>query len=212
MKLLLSLGLLGFSLSFCNPGNKSKTTSGSPNSNSNSSSNSPAKSAASNIDAEKPLLSDVQQKIVDDGAEVKWDEQEIAWRLPSGWKKTGVKTETPQFKSPDGAFLIPAVSVMPNNFPSDMSMKGTYESAMMKLHSDTYELARYLEIDGIKGVEWRETMPGVKSAPRRHQWTGFRQYRGQNQQINIILSTKGSDFDRHRNEFLAIMYSMKIGK
>lgn len=214
MKLLLSVGLLGFALSFCNLGDKLKSLSGSSNSNSssNSATNSPAKTTGPPIEAEKPILSDVQRRIVDSSTEVKWDDRGISWRLPSGWKKTEMTKDSAQFGSSDGAFLIPMISILPGDFPSDISLKGTYDSAMLSLHSDKYELVRYLEIDGIKGVESRETMPGDKSGPRRHQWIGFRKYQGQTQQLNIMLSTRGSNFDKHRDDFLAIMYSMKIEK
>lgn len=213
MKLFLSLGLLGFALSFCNLGDKLKSLSGSnSNSNSNSQANNPAKTPEPPVVADKPIFSEVQQKIVDSSTEVKWDDRGISWRLPAGWKKTEMTRGSVQFSSPDGAFLIPMISILPGDFPSDMSLKGTHDSAMLSLHSDKFELVRYLEIDGIKGVESRETMPGDKSGPRRHQWIGFRKYQGQTQQLNIMLSTKGSNFDKHRDEFLAIMYSMKIEK
>lgn len=67
-------------------------------------------------------------------------------------------------------------------------------------------------IDDVKGVEWTETIPEDKSGPRRHQWIAFRNYLGQNQQLNMMLSTKGSNFEKHRDDFPAVMYSMKIAK
>ncbi len=161
---------------------------------------------------EKPKLSDQQQFILDNADEVKWDEQGIAWKLPKGWSKMDVKKESFMYGSPKTGFLIGTISVMPDNFPSDISLKGTYDSALQQLKNGKYENARYLEIDGVKGVEWVETMPEDKSSPRRHQWIAFRNYQGKNQQINIILSTKGNEFDKQRDTFAAILYSMKIGK
>ncbi|CAN5746313.1 hypothetical protein BH24ACI3_BH24ACI3_17030 [soil metagenome] len=55
-------------------------------------------------------------------------------------------------------------------------------------------------------------MPEDEDGPRRHQWIGFRNYQGQNQQLNILVSTKGSSFDEQRDTFAAIMCSMKIPK
>ncbi len=101
---------------------------------------------------------------------------------------------------------------MPDDFPSDISLKATYDSALQQMKNGKYETVRYVEIDGIKGVEWFETMPEDKSGPRRHQWIAFRKYLGQNQQLNMMLSTKGTSFEKHRDDFPAIMYSMKIGK
>lgn len=212
MKLFLSFGLIGFALAFCNLGDKLKSLSGSSNSESNSSSNSPSKTSTTSGDAEKPKLTAAQQKISDDAAEVKWDDQGISWRLPAGWKKTDMKKESALFSSSDAAFLIPTISIMPDDFPSDISLKATYDSALQQLKNGKYESVRYVEIDGIKGVEWFETMPEDKDGPRRHQWIAFRNYLGQNQQLNMMLSTKGTNFEKHRDDFPAIMYSMKIGK
>ena len=55
-------------------------------------------------------------------------------------------------------------------------------------------------------------MPEDKEGARRHQWIAFRNYQGQNQLLNIMVSTKGSNFDKQRDTFAAIMYSMKIPK
>ena len=61
-------------------------------------------------------------------------------------------------------------------------------------------------------VALAEAMPEDKEGARRHQWIAFRNYQGQNQQLNIMVSTKGSNFDKQRDTFAAIMYSMKIPK
>jgi hypothetical protein len=208
MKILLTLGLLGFAMTFCNLGDKLKSLTRSSNTETNSSPSGLAKGG----EADKAKLTGTQQKISDDATEVKWDDQGISWRLPSGWKKTDMKKESALFSSSDAAFLIPTISIMPDDFPSDISLKATYDSALQQMKNGKYETVRYVEIDGVKGVEWFETMPEDKGGPRRHQWIAFRKYLGQNQQLNMMLSTKGSNFDKHRDDFPAIMYSMKIGK
>ena len=174
------------------------------------STNTPTTSADEKV--EKPKLSDQQQSILDGADEVKWDDQGISWKLPKGWSKMDVKKESFMYGSPKTGFLIGTISTMAANFPSDISLKGTYDSSLEKLKNGKYENARYLEIDGVKGVEWVETMPEDKSGPRRHQWIAFRNYQGQNQQLNIILSTKGNEFEKQRDTFAAILYSMKIAK
>ena len=83
------------------------------------------------------------------------------------------------YGSPDLAFVIANVSPMPDSFPSETSLKATYESALEQLKNGKYENARYLEIDGVKGVEFTETMPEDKSGARRHQWIAFRSYLGE---------------------------------
>jgi len=42
------------------------------------------------------------------------------------------------------------------------------------------------------------------------QWIAFRKYLGQLQQINVMLSTDGKDFDRHKDAMYGILYSTKV--
>ena len=207
------IGSLLFAFTFCGLGERIRSLSGTSNT-ANMPANGPSKTSGTTDSGqvEKAKLNPEQQAIADGAAETSWNDQGITWRLPSGWKKTDMKKESALFSSSDGAFLIPTISIMPDDFPSDISLKATYDSALQQLKNGKYETARYLEIDGIKGVEFLETMPEDKGGPRRHQWIAFRNYLGQNQQLNIMVSTKGSDFDKHRTDFPAIMYSMKIAK
>ena len=211
MKLFISLGTLLFAFSFCNLSERLKQMQNSTSSDSNSAANS-SNSSSTGDKVDRPKLSDRQQFILDNADEIKWDDQNILWKLPKGWAKMNVKKESFNYGSPQTGFLIGTISVMPAGFPSDTSLKATYDSSLEQLKNGKYENARYLEIDGVKGVEWIEVMPEDKSGARRHQWIAFRNYQGQNQQINIIISTKGSEFEKQRDTFAAILYSMKIGK
>ena len=211
MKSILSLGLITFALTFCGLGDKLKQISGSSDGASNSSaSNSSSKSSSGSV--EKPSPTTAQQAIIDGGTETKWDEQGITWRLPAGFKKMSVMKESLNYGSPATGFLIASVSVMPDNFPSDTSIEAYYTQALEQLKQGKYQTVRWLEIDGVKGVEWVEAMPEVKDGPRRHQWIAYRRYLGQNQNLNIMVSTDGDKFEKHRDTFAAIMYSMKIPK
>jgi len=215
MKSFVSLGLLVLALSFCNLSERLSKLKGGNSINQNSTTNSTTNSSNTSTTAEtveKPKLTAAQQAISDGGQGVKWDDQGISWTLPVNWKKMNVGKTMFNYSSPDLAFLIANISVMPDNFPSEASLKATYESALQQLKNGNYENVRYLEIDDVKGVEFVETMPEEKSSPRRHQWIAFRNYLGQNQQLNIMLSTKGSDFEKHRDDFPAVLYSMKISK
>ncbi len=210
MRSLLTLGLISFVLTFCGLGDRLKGLTGGSSSNSNSASTSGTKSG-SEIDAEKPSLTASQQSIQDSSTEVKWDDQNISFKLPSGWPKMDVKKESFNYGSPANGFLIASISVMPDSFPSDSSIKATYDSALEQLKQGNYENVRWLEIDGVKGVEWTEALK-EKDGIRRHQWIAFRRYQGQNQQLNIIISTNGEKFDKQKDTFASIMYSMKIAK
>jgi len=210
MKSIVSLGLIIFALTFCGLGDKLKQISGGNGSGANTSSNGPSKTSSGSVETPKPTAA--QQAIIDGGTETTWDAQGISWRLPSGWKKMQVLKENLNYGSPATGFLIASISVMPNDFPSDSSIDAEYTSALQLLKQGKYENVRWLEIDGVKGVEWVEAMPEIRYGARRHQWIAFRNYQGQNQQLNIMLSTDGDKFDKHRDEFAAIMYSMKIPK
>lgn len=214
----ISFGVFIFALTFCGLTDRIKSLTGKTDSNSttNTSSNSTTANNSNggggggNIEIAK--LTSEQQAALAGGQEAKWDDQGITFSLPKGWKKMNQTKESFNYSSPDQAFLLSNISVMPDNFPSDASLKATYESSIQQIKNGKYENARYLEIDGVKGVEFIETMPEDKSGARRHQWIAFRNYLGQNQQLNIMLSTKGSNFDKHRNDFAGVMYSMKIQK
>lgn len=221
MKIFFSFGFLLFAMSLCGMvGNIRERlaggSSGASNSNvasgDTSGKTSKTTSGGGEEKIETPDLTAAQQAIMDGGETVSWSDQGIGWTLPKGWKKMSQSKDSFNYSSPDLAFLLANISVMPDNFPFDVSLKATYDSALQQIKNGKYESARYLEIDGVKGVEFVETMPEDKSGPRRFQWIAFRNYLGQNQQLNIMLSTKGSNFDKHRDNFAAAMYSMKIQK
>ena len=211
MKSILTLGLITFALTFCGLGDRLKQLSADNTAGTNSSSTAnSAKGSTGSV--EKPAPTTAQQSIIDGGTETTWDTQGISWKLPSGFKKMSVMKEMLNYGSPATGFLIASISVMPDNFPAETSVDATYTQALEQLKQGKYENVRWLEIDGVKGVEWVESMPEVKDGPRRHQWIAFRRYLGQNQQLNIMLSTDGDKFDKQRDTFAAIMYSMKIPK
>jgi len=212
MRSLLLVGSVLFALSFCGLGEKFKQMSGGVNNSNSTTTSSNSSSSSSSTSAEKPKLTSDQQEIVDSGSETKWDEQGLSWTLPKGWKKMDVKKESFNYQSPDNAFLLVNVSVMPDNFPMDVSLKAYHDQALQQLKNGKYESVRMLEIDGIPGVEFTEAPPESKDDPRRHQWIAYRTYLGQKQQLNVMTSTKGTNFSKHTDDFTAILYSMKAVK
>ena len=214
MKSLLLVGLIFFALSFCGITDKLKGLTGGTNS-SNSTTTSPnssSNSSSSSSSAEKAKPTSAQQAIIDGGTETKWDDQGVSWKLPSGWKKSAVSKETFNYSSPENSFLIASVSVMPDNFPMDISLKAYFDQALQQLKNGKYESAKMVEIEGIPGVEFVEAAPEQKDGIRRHQWIAYRTYLGQKQQLNVMVTTKGSNFEKHSDDFQAILYSMKVVK
>ena len=161
---------------------------------------------------EKAVMTPAQQTIADAGAETKWDEQAISWKLPKRWKKIKVVERLFKYGQSEDTFIYATVLDLAPGFDSEASLKSAYDGAVAKVEAGEYEKVRVLEIDGVRGVEWIETMPSDPNGPRRHQWVAFRKHNGKTQQMNVILAAKGPDFDKHRDEFAAAMYSIKISK
>jgi len=208
MKAILTISAMFFVFSFCGLTEKLKQMTGNS---SNSSSNS-TKTSSTGGTAEKAKLTPAQQAIQDGATETKWDDQGISWKLPSGWKKMDVKKETFNYQSPDNAFLLVNISLLSDDFPIDASMKAYYDQAMQQLKNGKYESVKMVEVDGIPGVEFTEAPPEDKSGVRRHQWIAYRKYLGQTQQLNVMTSTVGTNFEKHRDDFQAILYSGKFTK
>jgi hypothetical protein len=209
MKTLATLGLVFFAMNFCGLSDKLKSLQSQSNTGSNSTS---TKGSSSSTSAEKPQLTPAQQSIADSANETKWDEQGLSWKLPAGWKKMDVKKLSFNYQSPDNAFLLVNISEMNDDFPMDVSLKAYYDQALQQMKSGHYTKARMLEIDGIPGVEFMEAPPEEKDGIRRYQWIAYRSYLGQKQQLNVMLSTSKANFDKHSDDFPAIMYSMKSTK
>ncbi|MCO6510493.1 MAG: hypothetical protein J5I65_06835 [Aridibacter famidurans] len=209
MKLIVPLGILMFALSFCGITDRIQQQLGESG---DSAESTTKEGDDSSSDVATPELTSAQKKIQDESKKVEWPDQGISFMVPDGWDKMSVMKESFNYGTPATGFLIGTISVMPDSFPSETSLEATHTQALEQLKQGKYESARYLEIDGIKGVEWIEAMPEEKSSPRRHQWIGFRNYLGQNQQLNIMVSTDGDKFDDRRDAFAAILYSMEFTK
>lgn len=211
MKSLLTLGLITFAFAFCGLGERIKQMQSGASSGSNAAT-SDDKSKSADAGADTPQLTAEQQAIQDKATETRWDEQGISWKLPAGWRKVDLKKESGYFSGGTAVSLLPTISVLADDFPNEISLKATYDSALTQMKNAKYDSVRYVEIDGVRGVEWVESPPEDKDGPRRHQWIGFRRYLGQNQQLNIMLAGNGTNFDKNKDQFAAILYSMKIDK
>ena len=135
MKFLFSLGLLTFVFSFCNLSEKISELTSENTNGQKTATNSATDSNTSSSDttAEKPELTSAQESILNSGSAVLWEQQGITFTVPKGWRKMDVKKEMFNYGSPDNAFLIGTISVMPDNFPSETSLNATYESSLQQL-------------------------------------------------------------------------------
>lgn len=208
MKQLTVIAVMVLVVAACNLSDKFKKSESS-SSNSNSSSSTSNTGASNDEPTEKPNPTAAQTAALANGQEVKWDEQGISWTLPAGWKKQSVSTNTFQYGA-NGAFLIVSISAMSPDFPTEISLNGFHEGAKVRKKNGEVDELKWLELDGVRGVEFRESKPQMGDDIRRLQWMTYRKYANQTQLVNFILSTSGGKFDERQDELYAILYSTKL--
>jgi hypothetical protein len=207
MKTLPILLVLGFALSLCNLTNKLKGVS------STSGSGTSAPAAPGSADVEKPQPTAAQIATLAGGQEITWDKQGMSWTVPAKWKQATDETKMFVWRSPgswDAASLIVNISPMDESFPTEISLNAFYDGAKTRAKNGEVDELKWVEIDGLKGVQFRESNPEQPDGIRRLQWIAYRKYAGQVQMVNLMLASSGKDFPRHQDSMYAIMYSTKI--
>lgn len=206
MKQIPMLLVLGLALSLCNLMNKSKNSG-------TSGSNGSGTSSSSGESVEKAAPTAAQTAALDGGQTVKWDQQGMSWTVPAKWSQTSSEEKSFMWRSPGGseaANLIVSISAMDETFPTEVSIKAFYDGAKSRAKNGEVDEVKWLEIDGVKGVEFRESNPKKADDFRRLQWLAYRKYAGQVQMVNLMLSTNGKGFPEHQDAMYAVMYSTKL--
>jgi hypothetical protein len=198
MKYIPVLMVLAFALSLCNlTGKKSGLSS--------------SNTATGGETVDKPQPTAAQTQALAGGPTVNWEQQGITWTLPKGWNKITVENLQFNYGAPgNGAFLIGSISPMAEDFPMEVSLKAFYEQAATRKKIGEVDEFHYLELDGVKGVEFREANPEHPDGIRRLQWMAYRKHAGQKQLVNLILSSSGKNFPAHEDELYGILYSTKL--
>jgi len=169
--------------------------------------------SSAGAEAEPPSPTAEQQSAIAGGQSAAWEQQEIEWTVPQKWKKHSADSTSLLWRSPgswDAASLIVNISPMAADFPSEISLKSYYDA--YSKDKQKYAEVRWLKLDGVKGVMFRESSPESADGPQRLQWLGFRDYKGQKQMLNIMLASRGKDFARHEDALYGILYSTKLGQ
>jgi hypothetical protein len=190
-------------------GNSSASTGASTTSTGGSTSADPANGEA--VEHAQPTAA--QLSALEGGQEVKWDQQGMTWTVPKGWVKGNIETTNFVWHSSGGggiASLIAYVSPMGADFPTDISLKAYYDGAVTRKKNGELEDVRWLEIEGVKGVAFRESMPEGKDNPRRLQWITYRKFAGQSQMVSVMLATTGENFEKNQDTFYGILDSTKL--
>jgi len=199
---------LAFAVSLCNLSSKLKPrNSNAPGSGSNESSDSGGRVA------ERAEPTAAQQAALSGGQEIKWDPQGMSWTVPAKWTQTSQESKMLVWRSPggsDAASLDVNISTMDEKFPTEDSIKAYYDQAKSRAKNGEVDEVKWLEIDGVKGVEFREANPEKPDGFRRLQWMAYRKFAGQVQFVNVMLATDGKDFQRHQDAMYGILYSTKL--
>jgi hypothetical protein len=160
--------------------------------------------------AEAPNPTSAQMSAVAGGQTAEWSQQEISWTVPQRWSEQEVSSEQFFWRSPgtwDAANLIVSITPMAADFPMETANNATYEQAQTRKANGEVSEVRWLRLDGIKGVMFRESAPEDEDGDQRLQWISYRNYKGQVQYINIMLATRGKDFPRHEDTLYGILYT-----
>ena len=208
MKQFSLLLVFGLALSLCNLTNKLKEASKSNNSNKPAASSSDASS-----DVEHGTATAAQTEALAGGQTIKWDQQGMSWTVPPQWKEATHESKMLVWRSPgswDAANLIVNISPMDESFPTDVSIQAFYDGAKTRAKNGEVDELKWVEIDGLKGVQFRESNPEQADDIRRLQWLAYRKYAGQVQMINLMLSSSGKGFPKHQDAMYGILYSTKI--
>jgi hypothetical protein len=207
MKHILIALTICFALSLCNLSDKLHgRSSGSNSSGSNS-------TAGGDTTAEHGQPTAAQTAALAGGREAKWERQGLSWTVPPNWTEQQNEAKSFMWRSPgggDAASLIVSISPMDENFQTDVSIQAFYDQAKSRAKNGEVDEVKWVEIDGLKGVQFREANPEKPDDSRRLQWMAYRKYLGQVQMIDLMLASQGKDFDRHKDAMYGILYSTKI--
>ncbi|HEU4710435.1 MAG TPA: hypothetical protein VFS76_02665 [Pyrinomonadaceae bacterium] len=206
MKQIALVLFIGFVLSLCNLSERFKKGSAGSGSSTSVSSDSGGK-------AEPAQLTAAQTAAIAGGKEVKWDRQGMSWTVPANWTETTNESKTFTWRSPggfDAASLIVTISPMTEEFPVEASLDAYFEQAQGRAKNGEVDEVKWVEIDGLKGVQFREAKPEKPDDFRRLQWLAYRKYLGQVQGVNVMMASNGTGFEQHKDAMYGVLYSMKI--
>lgn len=197
---------IGLALSLCNLSERlHKRSSG-------SGSSSPTSVSDNEASPERGQPTAAQTAALAGGKEAKWERQGMSFTVPPDWTETQQESKTLTWRSPGSgaASLIVSISPMAEEFPVAESIKATYEGAKTRAKNGEVDELKWVEIDGLKGVQFREAAPEDGDDHRRLQWMAYRKYTGQVQLVNVMLASEAKDFERHKDAMYGILYSLKI--
>jgi hypothetical protein len=198
--------MLGLALSLCNLSNKLKqaTNSSEPGTASDTS-----ETGGSAVERGEPTAA--QLAALEGGQEIKWDQQGMSWTVPAKWRESSKESKMFVWSAPGtSTSLIVNISTMDETFPTEVSLKAFYDGAKTRSKNGEVDELKWVEIDGLKGVQFRESKPEQPDGIRRLQWLAYRKYAGQVQMVNLMLASQGKDFESSQDAMYGVLYSTKL--
>lgn len=206
MKQIALVLFIGFALSLCNLSERlHKGGSGSGSNSAGGVTDNAAK-------PERAQPNAAQSAALSGGSEAKWDRQGMSFTVPPNWTEAQQDSKNLTWRSSGegAASLIVSISPMADEFPVDASIQAFYDGAKTRAQNGEVDELKWVEIDGVKGVQFREAVPEQPDGHRRLQWMAYRKYTGQVQLVNVMLASEGKDFERHKDAMYGILYSLKL--
>lgn len=201
--------VMGIALSLCGLTSKLRDATKTTGSNSNSSSGTDSGGAA----VEHPAPTAAQIAAIAGGQQISWDQQGMSWTVPQSWKELERDSKSFLWHSAgggDAASLNVSISTMDESFPTDISLQAFYDGARTRAKNGEVDELKWMEIDGLKGIQFRESNPERDDGIRRLQWLAYRKYAGQVQMVNLMLASTGKGFKQHQDAMYGVLYSTKI--
>ena len=208
MKHLVGFVVLGLVLTFCNLSSKLKPSGDSGGAGKSSTS---SNESSENVEAGTPTAA--QTAAIAGGQTVTWDPQGMSFTVPTDWKEATNESKMLVWRSPgswDAANMIVSISPMDEDFPTESSIHSYYDGAKSRAKNGEVDEVKWVAIDGVKGVQFRESNPEKPDGIRRLQWIAYRKYAGQVQMVNLMLSSSGKGFPKHQDAMYGVMYSTML--
>lgn len=209
MKPLLFLGILIFSASSCVKIDSALKSDSTTKSLENSYEEAYSQTPSISNNAEPPKLTAKQKKIIDRGKELDWKVNGLNWRIPQDSNKLLERDTILTYRSPSSVTFVASVTPSQSYDKAVSIIKGHYEQALANEKNSLVEQVRYLEIDGIKGVEFIEKVPN-NDGWQRHHWIAYREFNKLPQVIAVMCGTKVAAFENNKDVCAATLYSMKV--
>lgn len=207
MKQILILVTLGLALSLCNLSSRFGGGGGGTSDQRGTSSG----DSTETVEQANPTAAQISA--IAGGQNVKWDSQGMSWTVPASWKEASNESKMLVWRSPggsDAANLIVSISPMDESFPTETSIKAFYDGAKTRMKNGEVDEVKWVEIDGLKGLQFREANPEKPDDFRRLQWMAYRKYAGQVQLVNVMVSSNGRGFEKQQDAMYGVLYSTKL--